>query len=60
MATIAQSGAAAAAWWQRGQRIARSETSQTALKEMMAGRVPSDYSQLVRLALNDHEEQESG
>ena len=53
MATVAGAGAAAIAWWQRGQRMARRETVQMALKEMMAGRVPADYERLVQLALGD-------
>jgi tetratricopeptide (TPR) repeat protein len=59
MTAIAGAGAAAIAWWQRGQRIARGETIQLALKEMMAGRVPPDYDRLICLALNDTEEQET-
>jgi hypothetical protein len=55
MAAVAGAGAAAISWWQRGQRIAKSETSRVALKEMMAGRVPPDYGKLVHLALNDDE-----
>jgi adenylate cyclase len=58
MAAVAGSGAAAVSWWQRGQRTAKSETAQVALKEMMAGRVPPDYSKLVVLALNDEQESE--
>jgi len=53
MTAIAGAGAAAIAWWQRGQRIARGDTIQLALKEMMAGRIPPDYDRLVCLALND-------
>jgi predicted ATPase len=59
MTAIAGAGAAAVAWWQRAQRIARGETIQLALKEMMAGRVPPDYDRLVCLALNDTEEKET-
>jgi class 3 adenylate cyclase/tetratricopeptide (TPR) repeat protein len=58
VAAVAGSGAAAVAWWQRGQRIASTETVRVALKEMMAGRVPNEYSQLVRLALDDTAEEE--
>jgi len=59
MTAIAGAGAAAIAWWQRGHRIARGGTTQLALKEMMAGRVPPNYDQLVCLALNDTEERET-
>jgi tetratricopeptide (TPR) repeat protein len=59
MAAVAGAGAAAISWWQRGQRIAKSETSRMALKEMMAGRVPPDYGKLVHLALNDDERSET-
>jgi adenylate cyclase len=59
MAAVAGAGAAAVSWWQRGQRTAKSETSRVALKEMMAGRVPPDYSKLVHLALNDDQESET-
>jgi hypothetical protein len=59
MAAVAGAGAAAVAWWQRGQRIAHSETAQMALKEMMAGRIPPDYNRLVQLALDDNEEAET-
>jgi tetratricopeptide (TPR) repeat protein len=52
-AGVAGTGAAAIGWWQRGQRIAHSETARVALNEMMAGRVPADYAHLVRLALQD-------
>jgi class 3 adenylate cyclase/tetratricopeptide (TPR) repeat protein len=58
MTAVAGSGAAAITWWQRGQRTARSETVRVALKEMMAGRVPSDYGRLVQLALDNSEESE--
>jgi hypothetical protein len=53
MAAIAGAGAAAVSWWQRGQRVARGDTVQMAIKEMMAGRVLSDYHRLIELALND-------
>ena len=53
---IAGAGSEAVVWWQRGQRIAQSETAQMALKEMMAGRVPPHYGRLVQLALDDREE----
>jgi class 3 adenylate cyclase len=56
MAAVAGAGAAAISWFQRGQRIARSDTVQVALKEMMAGRVPADYDRLVYLALSDSKE----
>jgi hypothetical protein len=59
MAAVAGAGAAAIAWWQRGQRIARGDTVQLALKEMMAGRVPADYSRLLYLALSDSEGRKS-
>ncbi len=58
-AAVAGSGAAAIAWWRRGQRIARGETIQLALKEMMAGRVPADYNRLIHLALDEREEKET-
>jgi len=62
MFAVVGSGAAAVSWWQRGQRLAHgaaegqvhSATSQVALKEMMAGRVPADYGRLVQLALEDN------
>jgi class 3 adenylate cyclase/tetratricopeptide (TPR) repeat protein len=53
MAAVAGAGAAAVRWWHRGQRTAKSNTAQVALKEMMAGRVLTDYSRLVHLALGD-------
>lgn len=56
MTAIAGAGSEAVVWWQRGQRIAQSETAQMALKEMMAGRVPPQYGRLVQLALDDREE----
>jgi class 3 adenylate cyclase len=51
---VVGAGAAAIAWWQRGQRIASGGTIRTALREMMAGRVPMDYSRLVQLALSEN------
>jgi tetratricopeptide (TPR) repeat protein len=59
MAAVVGAGAAAVAWWQRGRRIAQSDTAQMALKEMMAGRVPPDYSRLIELALTNSEEIEA-
>ena len=56
MAALIGAGSAAVSWWQRGQRIARGDTVRTALREMMAGRVPADYDRLVHLALNESEE----
>ncbi len=53
MAAIAGAGAAAVSWWQRGQRVAHGDTVQMAIKEMMAGRVLSDYHRLIELALDD-------
>ena len=55
MAAGAGAGAAAISWWQRGQRVAQGDTIQMAIKEMMAGRVLSDYDRLIELALNDSE-----
>jgi hypothetical protein len=55
MAAVVGAGAAAVAWWQRGQRSATSDTVRTALREMMAGRVPPHYGRLVHLALSDTE-----
>ncbi len=53
MAAVVGAGAAAIGWWQRGLRSAQSDTARVALREMMAGHVPADYSRLVHLALGD-------
>jgi tetratricopeptide (TPR) repeat protein len=56
MAGVVGAGYDSISWWQRGQRMARNDTVRTALREMMAGRVPADYNRLVHLALNESEE----
>jgi class 3 adenylate cyclase len=56
MAGVVGAGYDSISWWQRGQRLARGDTVRTALREMMAGRVPADYNRLVHLALNESEE----
>jgi adenylate cyclase len=60
MAAVVGAGAAAIGWWQRGLRIAQSNTVRVALREMMAGYVPADYSRLVHLALGDRAREEEG
>jgi tetratricopeptide (TPR) repeat protein len=56
MASVVGAGYDSVSWWQRGLRVAPGGTARTALREMMAGRVPADYNRLLHLALNESEE----